>query len=104
MKRIYISGPITGMPDLNKRAFCDAEGELCAAGFVAVNPVYNGLPDSAAWHEHMRADIKMLMDCDGIAMLDGWWLSKGARLEKHLAERLGMRSMMLPQWIAEGAA
>ena len=96
---VYISGPMTGVPGLNKRAFNEAEAALRAAGFEVVNPVHNGVPDSAAWDEHLRADIKMLMACTGVAMLDRWWLSKGARLENNIADRLGMRVMSLEEWL-----
>ena len=96
--KIYISGPISGMPDLNKPAFMAAEEALRAAGFDVVNPVNNGLPDSAEWHEHMRADIKMLMDCDGVAMLEGWMRSRGAKLEREIAMQLGMTVKWLPEW------
>lgn len=39
----------------------------------------------------MKADIKLLMDCDAIYLLKGWEDSKGARIEKELAESLGYR-------------
>ena len=99
MRRIYVSGPMTGLPEFNKPAFYAAEAQLQAAGFEVVNPARNGLPDTAEWHQHMRADIKMLMDCDGVAMLDGWWMSKGARLEKNIADRLGMEVTSLELWL-----
>ena len=102
--KIYISGPITGWPDGNTPAFMAASFALLAAGYEVVNPVHNGLPDSAEWHQHMRADIKMLMDCEGIALLDAWWLSKGARLEHDIARRLGMPSNDVAVWVAAKAA
>lgn len=102
--RIYISGPMTGWPELNKPAFMAAAEALQAVGFEVVNPVHNGMPDSAEWHQHMRADIKMLMDCEGIAMLDGWHLSKGARLEHDIASRLGMKNYSLAAWLRGYAA
>jgi hypothetical protein len=38
----------------------------------------------------MRADIKALCDCDGLALLPGWQHSNGAHVELNLAHRLGM--------------
>jgi hypothetical protein len=38
----------------------------------------------------MRNDIKHLINCDDIYMLRGWWRSKGARLERHIAKVLGL--------------
>lgn len=89
--KTYIAGPMTGMPGLNKDAFNAAADRLRAAGRYVFNPVDNGLPDSAQWHEHMRADIAMLVQCECIHLLPGWEGSSGARLEEHIAMRLGMR-------------
>lgn len=100
----YISGPMTGLPDFNRVAFLAAEKALRDLGHEPVNPVYNGVPDKAPWHEHMRADIKMLMDCDVIVMLPGWMDSKGAKLEQCIAHWLGMRVVTLEQLRAEGRA
>lgn len=41
----------------------------------------------------MRADIKVLVDCDGIALLPGWEKSPGATLEHSIARGLGLRVM-----------
>lgn len=38
MKHLYISGPITGMPDLNFPAFHAAAAALRAAGYTVTNP------------------------------------------------------------------
>ncbi len=88
--KIYISGPMTGLPDLNFPAFYAAAAELRAVGLDVVNPA-EICPDHAmAWADCMRADIVALMDCDAIVLLDGWVDSKGARLERHIAVQLGM--------------
>lgn len=88
--RIYISGPMTGKPDLNRQEFLNKGVELAAEGFDVINPIFNGLPADASWSDHMRADIRMLMECDSIHMLPGWRSSKGARLEWWIAHELGM--------------
>lgn len=89
-KAVYLSGPMSGLPDFNKQAFMNAEARLNAAGIKVVNPVKNGVPADAEWSEHMRADISMLMTCAQIAMLPGWQNSKGAKLELHIAKQLGI--------------
>jgi len=38
-RRVYISGPITGMPGLNREAFSQAAGQLSAAGKHYINPL-----------------------------------------------------------------
>lgn len=95
--KIYISGPMTGRPDFNHPAFHAAAATLRAAGWAVFNPAENGLQPDAQWGVHMRVDIKALMDCDAIVLLDGWMDSKGARLERHIAVQLGMRVYVLQE-------
>ena len=91
MSRVYLSGPMTGLPELNFPAFHAAAFRLRAMGFDVVNPPEIN-PDSAmGWEQCMRADIKALCDCDTIALLPGWENSKGAHLEVHVAHRLGIK-------------
>lgn len=89
-KRLYISGPMTGLPDLNFPAFHRAATVLRAQGFQVMNPAEINPDDSMEWHECMRADIKALCDCDSLVLLHGWEKSTGAHLELHLAHRLGL--------------
>lgn len=89
--RVYISGPITGIEQLNRPAFEQAAIKLQAAGLTAVNPHDNGQPEWAPWQTHMRADLKILVDCDALVLLQGWEKSKGAKLERLVAVGLGLR-------------
>lgn len=93
-KKIYISGAIAHY-DLEERktAFFTASERLKGMGLTPVNPFENGLPDEAHWREHMKVDIKMLLECDYIFMLDGWELSKGAKLELDVASSCGIEVM-----------
>ena len=90
--KVYISGPITGLPyEEVEKAFSKAEASLKEQGHEVVNPLNNGLPRESTWNEHMRADLKLLLDCDAIYMLNGWEYSKGASLEYDLAIDLGFK-------------
>jgi len=80
MKRIYISGPMSGLPDLNFPAFNAEAARLRALDYEVVNPAEINQDPAAAWHECMRADLKALLDCDALALLDGWQRSAGAHL------------------------
>ena len=91
MKRIYIAGPMTGLPDLNFPAFNRAAAILRAAGYEAINPAEINPDPTAGWEACMRADIAELVKCDGVALLPGWERSRGASLEAHIAHSLGMR-------------
>lgn len=96
---IYLSGPITGMPGLNREAFHTAAQALREAGYTVFNPADNGVPADAAWHEHMRADIAALTQCRTVATLPGWTGSKGATLEVHIARQLGMAVASVNAWL-----
>lgn len=88
--RVYISGPMTGIADLNALAFNAEAARLLALGYQVENPADVVLPDGATWADFMRADIPRLLACSHIRMLDGWTMSKGARLEHHIAISLGL--------------
>jgi hypothetical protein len=91
MKRIYISGPMTGVPDFNFPAFNAEAARLRSMGYDVVNPEEINTDTSTPYNECMRNDLKALLDCDTIAMLDGWMDSKGAHLEMHIAHRVGIK-------------
>lgn len=91
MKKIYISGPISGLPlETVYNNFTNAEVQLLEQGYEPVNPLNNGLPTNATWEEHMRADLRLLLDCDAIYMLEGWEKSRGARIEHDLGIDIGL--------------
>lgn len=85
--KIYISGPITNNPNY-KEDFARAEKELVKLGYDFFNPALIELGEDATWGDYMKYDIKELLKCDGIFMLKGWKLSKGARLELFIAKKL----------------
>lgn len=89
MKRLYIAGPMTGLPDLNFPAFHAAARQLRDLGHEVINPAEICPDPNADWHDCMRKDIAALVTCTGIVLLPGWRNSKGATLEHHIAERLG---------------
>jgi hypothetical protein len=98
--KIYISGAITGMPNLNRERFKTATETLRALGFTVVNPheICQGIP-AEDWSLCMRKCIIELMYCDMMVMLDGWQLSKGATLEFNLAVQLGIKPISLSVYI-----
>lgn len=95
--KVYISGPITGVDFGNRFAFSCARSALELCGYEVVDPSEVQLDDEASWADYMRADLKLLLDCDYIYMLEGWEDSKGARLERELAENLGIEEIDIDQ-------
>lgn len=97
---LYVMGPMTGLPDLNRPAFRQAADALRVAGYTVRNPVeiYTG----ESWMEAMRVDIRQLTYCTGVAALDGWTGSQGARLEALVAMRLSMPIRPVEWWLKAG--
>ena len=90
-RKIYISGGISGHPLEERRAvFARAEDALRGRGYAPVNPFNNGVSLDAPYGDHMRADLRMLLDCDGIYLLRGWESSRGACLEHAVAVSCGL--------------
>lgn len=90
MSRVYLSGPMSGLPESNFPAFHRAAAQLRAEGYAVVNPAEINPGACLSWRDWMRADIKALCDCDALVLLPGWQRSKGAHIELHLAHRLEM--------------
>jgi hypothetical protein len=92
-KRVYLSGPMSGIVDNNFPAFHRAAAQLRASGLDVVSPAE--IQEAGTWELCLRADIRELCTCDAIALMPGWENSKGANLELHVAHRLGMEVMHL---------
>lgn len=92
--KVYISGQITGLPfDEAERNFNEAQQRLEEEGFTVVNPLNNGLTVDHKWIDHMKADIKLLLECDTIYLLKNWKQSAGATIERNLAVSLGYNTI-----------
>lgn len=92
-KRIYIAGPMTGLPDNNYPAFHEAAARLRHRAWHVENPAENPAPhvDAACnWAAYMRMGVSQLMTCHAIYLLPGWQKSKGACLEHLVAQQLGL--------------
>ena len=81
---------MTGLPDLNFPSFHAASQAWRESGCEVISPAELNPDPNAEWCTCMRNDIKALCDCDAIFMLRGWENSKGATLERHVAEQLKM--------------
>lgn len=112
--RLYVSGPITGYPDLNKPQFEIVTEALEAVGHTVLNPhvVCTLLDDHDCkgpctpsedllpWADYLRADlIAMLAQADGVATLPKWEHSRGANLEVHVARALGWPVRPWAEWL-----
>lgn len=106
MTKVYIAGPMTGIPEFNFPAFDAAAEKYRAMGWEVVNPAEHDreagldvtgmtgdpaeaeaagfvLTDALLW------DLHQVAECDGIVLLAGWSRSSGAKAELALAAALG---------------
>lgn len=93
---LYVIGPVTGIPKDNLPMFNSVRGELMQAGHRVDIP-HDCITSGVAWRYAMSRSIEQICihlrwdgDKFGIAMLDGWEDSRGARIEHDLAEALGI--------------
>ncbi|MFA7264736.1 MAG: DUF4406 domain-containing protein [Candidatus Nanopelagicales bacterium] len=115
MKRLYLSGPMSGFPSYNFPAFNRAAHQLRTAGYEVCNPAELLLscgcqgsvkcgPEPHEWHEFLRADLVALLQYgEAVATLEGWANSKGAQLEIHVARTLGWEVQPVGHWLGEAA-
>ena len=94
--RVYIAGPMTGLPEYNYPAFHRAAAKLRAAGWHVESPAEPGQVDGWTWADYMRRGLQQMLTCDTIALLPHWHGSRGARIEVRLAtDVLGMTTIIL---------
>lgn len=103
-KRLYLSGPMTGIPEFNFPAFHRAAASLRASGYEVINPAELDAADTGpmTWEQYLRRDIGHLITCDGIALLPDYENSRGACLELSIAKQLGMEVMHLGKPATDG--
>ena len=108
-RRIYISGPMTGIePREYRRRFREAEAILRRHGYGCINPcrewpcrfpwIYKAmefcLGHSKAYALILAYDLILLMTrADGIAMIPGWQASRGAQIENYVSQHFWMQGI-----------
>ena len=94
MKTIYISGPMTGIDNLNRDMFDEAESLLLECGENPINP--HNFPKQETYDDYLMIDLEMIaMAADAIALLPGWEKSNGAKKELAAAISLGLEIILL---------
>lgn len=102
IETLYIAGPMTGYPQNNYPAFREAEHRLQDAGYKTVNPADFG---AAGGHyvDLIREDLRAMLDCHGVAIIENWWESVGARNEVQVAGILKMPVRTTAEWLSRAA-
>lgn len=104
--KIYLAGPMAGMPDHNFPAFDAKAAELRALGHEVYNPaeiepdVYEQIKDEekrAAHHNSgyrncLSKELRWICDeAEGMYLLSGWEHSKGANAEFNVGKAVGVK-------------
>lgn len=106
LKKVYISGGISGIENGNRAAFKKAYDKLKELNFEPVNPhdlfseeevsdINNRIEkkeitEEEAWCIFMKRDIQHLVQCEFVAVLPYWESSSGANVELAIAKSLKM--------------
>lgn len=88
-KKLYLSGPMTSIKDLNRPCFRRYAKALRKKGYRVVSPPeLDKISPQRTWEGCLQRDIQYLMTCDKIAVLPGWKKSRGANLEVYIGKAL----------------
>lgn len=96
--KIYLAGPMRGIPAFNFPAFLAEAVRLRGMGHEVWNPAERDLAEGfdpinhepESFLHYMQHDLPQVMAADALAMLPGWRHSKGACLEVHVAQECGI--------------
>lgn len=101
--KVYLAGPMTGIPQFNIPAFDYAAVDLrCEYGLDVISPAELDSPEmrrfamasedgkmpadgkiaGESWGDVLARDVRVIADeCAGVVLMNGWEKSRGARLE-----------------------
>lgn len=97
-ERCYIAGRVSGLSrEEYHRNFEQGEREVEALGLLPVSPLTVKENAGKCWADCMRNDIKLMLGCTHIYMLNNWGDSRGAKLEFQLAVELGFKVHYQPK-------
>ena len=102
---LYVAGPMSGYEDNNYPAFHEASERLRAAGYEVVSPAEFGAEEGSSVHyvDLIREDLRAMLDCHAVAVLENWWQSTGARNEVQVAGVLLMPVRTVSEWLERAA-
>lgn len=120
---IYITGPMTGYPELNRPMFSFVEQKLLALGYPTINPSLgvtvdrqlaqqqDGMPaydqrHGQPYRDGMRRNLQTILGrgpdsslldpakpVEGMVLLPGWERSSGARFDALVGQQIGLTLM-----------
>jgi hypothetical protein len=97
--KLYLCGRISGDENYREK-FRKAAASLEAAGYEVCNPAEHGSPD-ISWADNMKRVLPLMIGCDGLAITEDWYASRGAGIEVRLAGDLEMPVMRVDRWLVK---
>ena len=95
--KLYVIGPVTGRENLNRAEFERARKMLESRGYAVEIP-HDSVPLDADWQTAMEMSLSRLILADGVAKLNGWRASRGARIEASLAREMEIPCKFVGRW------
>ncbi len=97
--KVYLAGPMRGLPDFNFPEFYRHAHALRKEGHEVFNPAEIGIHQ-----DNIRQIFAVEMDwlcreAEAVALMPGWSESLGARAELALARALGLKVMGVPDFL-----
>ena len=86
----YLSGPMTGLPDMNWPTFMYAEKYIDGKIFNPAKPhgsIIKKPKEAFTWYDFMTEDVHGLLKCKDVIVLPGWSKSTGAKIEVKIGEK-----------------
>jgi hypothetical protein len=97
---LYVAGRMSGVPEHNIPLFNATAADLKAVGYGVENPADNEGTETTTYADYIRMGLVQLMRSTGVALLDEWWKSPGARLEVAVAGMLDLPIRTAAEWLA----
>jgi hypothetical protein len=102
--KLYLAGPMRGVPDYNFPAFRAAALRLRFSGYEVWSPAERDIEENRdpneigelALKDYMADDLRAVCQSDAIVLLPGWENSTGAQLELHVARTCGIQGWLDP--------
>lgn len=101
--RLYLSGGMTNYPEHNFPRFNEVTAILEGFGYTVDNPAAKGIQEGWIWEDYLKYDLHQVLDADGIATLENWRKSKGARLEVRTAKAVGVPVFDYKYWLRKAS-
>jgi hypothetical protein len=104
-RKIYIAGPMTGLPGYNYAKFNAWAEHFRLCGWDVANPAEIGAKfgtadeinaDKRLLEAVMAAEIEELATCDAVFLLNGWQRSRGSRKELEAALSRDLEIILQP--------